>query len=223
MVTCDVIATGSSGNAVLLNGNILLDCGVPFKSLETVYRKINLVLLTHHHQDHFNRATVRRLAADRPLLRFGCCQWMVLPLVEAGVSVYRIDSFAPGKTYQYNIYGGKVQVAPFELRHDVPNCGYKIMLPNEKRVLYATDTVTMDGVDAPDMDLYMIEANHREADINRRIAEKNYDGEYAYERRAVHTHLSKEQADAWLVRNMASYSEVIYLHGHADMKGCGRD
>lgn len=219
MAICEVIATGSSGNAVRLNGNILLDCGVPFKNLEGVYRELNLVLLTHQHQDHFNRATIRRLAADRPLLRFGCCQWMVLPLVEAGVSVYKIDCFSPGRTYQYNIYGNPVRIEPFELFHDVPNCGYKIRLPSGKRVLYATDTVTMDGISAPDFDLYMIEANHLEEEINRRISEKDYDGKFSYEKRAVRTHLSKEQADAWLVRNMASYSEVIYLHGHVNKGG----
>ena len=29
-MTCNVIATGSQGNAVVLDGTILLDCGVPF-------------------------------------------------------------------------------------------------------------------------------------------------------------------------------------------------
>ena len=216
MVTCDVIATGSAGNAVLINGNILLDCGVPFKSLEPYYKKLSLVLTTHAHSDHINRATVRRLAADRPLLRFGGCKWMVLPLVDAGASVYKIDSYEIGKSYRYDIFGEKVFVEPFALFHDVPNCGYKITLPSGERVLYATDTVSMDGIEAKDYDLYLIEANHGENEIRKRIAEKEYDGKFSYEKRAVHTHLSKEQADDWLVRNMASYSEVVYLHGHTD-------
>lgn len=219
MVNCDVIATGSSGNAVLLNGNILIDCGVPFKHLQEIYRKINLVLLTHEHHDHFNGATIRRLAADRPLLRFGCCQWMVLPLVEAGVPIHRIDSYAIGSAYNYSIYGRTVRVEPFNLFHDVSNCGYKLTLPNGQKALYATDTVSMDGVEAYGFDLYMIEANHRTKEIKRRIAEKEYDGKFAYEKRAIKTHLSREQADSWLVRNAASYSEIIYLHGHNDIEG----
>lgn len=45
----DIIATGSKGNAVVLNRNILIDVGVSFKALKNVYRNVNLVLLTHIH------------------------------------------------------------------------------------------------------------------------------------------------------------------------------
>lgn len=48
-MTCEVISTGSSGNSVLINETVLIDIGVPFKKLESFYRKINLVLLTHSH------------------------------------------------------------------------------------------------------------------------------------------------------------------------------
>lgn len=45
----DVISTGSKGNAVVINREILIDTGVPFKSLESVYKDLKLVLLTHIH------------------------------------------------------------------------------------------------------------------------------------------------------------------------------
>ena len=50
-MTYDILATGSSGNAVVINGEILIDCGVPMKKLrESGYIKsLNLVLLTHAH------------------------------------------------------------------------------------------------------------------------------------------------------------------------------
>lgn len=32
-MTYDILATGSSGNAVVINGEILIDCGVPMKKL----------------------------------------------------------------------------------------------------------------------------------------------------------------------------------------------
>ena len=43
-MTFDVIATGSTGNAVVINGSILIDVGVPFKSLEAVKKDLKLVL-----------------------------------------------------------------------------------------------------------------------------------------------------------------------------------
>lgn len=101
----DILATGSSGNAVVINGEILIDCGVPMKKLrESGYIKsLNLVLLTHSHGDHFNPATVRALHQERPALRWGCCEWMVWedrekkvpgPLLKTGVQpvcIYLMD------------------------------------------------------------------------------------------------------------------------------------
>ena len=52
-MTFDEIATGSTGNAVVINDSILIDCGVPFKALEPVMKELKLVLLTQVHGDHF--------------------------------------------------------------------------------------------------------------------------------------------------------------------------
>ena len=37
-MTYNIISTGSKGNAVVINGRILIDCGVPFKALEPVIK-----------------------------------------------------------------------------------------------------------------------------------------------------------------------------------------
>ena len=49
----EIIATGSDGNAVVINDIVLIDCGVPFKALKPYYKKLKLVLLTHIPADHF--------------------------------------------------------------------------------------------------------------------------------------------------------------------------
>ena len=73
-----IISTGSKGNAVVVDGRILIDCGVPFRRLESVYRDLDAVLLTHIHSDHFQPKTLARLAAERPSLRFFACRHRVL-------------------------------------------------------------------------------------------------------------------------------------------------
>lgn len=208
-MTCNVIATGSKGNAVHLGGSLLLDCGVPFKALYGCYRELKLILLTHLHSDHFNRATIKRLAYERPLLRFGCCEWMVGALVALDVGRSRIDVYEIGKWYEY----GGIKISPVELFHDVPNCGYRLEVDGEK-ALYATDTCSMYGVEAVGYDLYMIEANHMEAEIQERIERKLQAGEFVYEHRAASGHLSKEKADAFLAENAREQSVVLYLHQH---------
>ena len=61
-----IISTGSKGNAVVVDGCILIDCGVPFRRLESVYRDLDAVLLTHIHSDHFQPKTLAPAGAPGP-------------------------------------------------------------------------------------------------------------------------------------------------------------
>ena len=49
MIECEVVATGSSGNCVVVEKSIMIDCGVPFKLVEKKIGDIKLLLLTHIH------------------------------------------------------------------------------------------------------------------------------------------------------------------------------
>lgn len=211
-MTYEVIATGSTGNAVLLGGKVLIDCGVPWKALQPYAKRLAVVLLTHRHSDHFNAATVHALAKARPALRWGCCEWMVEPLLASGVSKRNIDVLTPGYVSEYSF--GYVQ--PERLVHDVPNCGYHIFWANGERVFYATDTGTLDGITAKGYDLYLVEANHTREEIEERIARKQEAGEYAYEFRAARNHLSYEQARDWIYEQMGSKSQYAFLHQHKE-------
>ena len=211
-VPCIVISTGSQGNAVLVNNCILIDCGVSYKAVEPYVYQLQLVLLTHIHSDHFRPSTLRRLAQERPGLRFGCCRWLVPDLVHADVPVSSIDLLETGKTARYTIGA----VTPFLLKHDVPNCGYKLLLDSGKQVFYATDTNDLNGIKAKNYDLYLVEANYTDEDIRRRLAEKKEKGEYPYERRVLEYHLSKAKCDDFIYENIGPQGEFIYLHGHVD-------
>lgn len=208
-MTYNIISTGSKGNAVTINREILVDCGVPMRALGAAKQRLQLVLLTHIHGDHFKPRTVRALAQERPALRWGCCDWMVRPLLDAGVDKHMIDVLYPWSTADY----GHFKVRPEPLVHNVPNCGYHIQFGSE-RLFYATDTGTLAGVQAKGYDLYLIESNHTRADIEARIAAKQAAGEFAYEYAAAQNHLSYEQAMEWLAKNMSPLAKVEFLHGH---------
>ena len=209
MIDFEILATGSAGNAIIINDTILIDCGVPFKTIRDHYKKLKLVLLTHIHGDHFNKSTIRRLARERPTLRFGCCQWLVKPLLSAGVDPRNIDVMEPDVAYRY----GAFDIIPVSLVHDVPNCGYKIHFSDSK-MFYATDTNNLNGIVAKNYDLYMVEANYGEEEIRQRIAAKKEAGEYAYEYKVLQNHLSVEKCNDFLYRNMGPKSEYVYLHQH---------
>ena len=205
-----IISTGSKGNAVVINGRLLVDCGVNFKQISEFVPKLQLVLLTHIHSDHFYPSTIKRLARERPTLRFGCCNWLVKPLINLGVQKWRIDVYSPGIQSRYN---NKLKIEAFVLTHNVENCGYKVYIDGE-RLIYATDTNNLNGITAPNYDLYMIEANYEDEEIKKRIQEKEEAGEYAYEKSVLKNHLSKKKCDDFITRNAGIHSKFIYMHRH---------
>lgn len=221
-MTYNIIATGSSGNAVLINDSILIDCGVSFKKLEPYIKDLRLVLLTHIHGDHFKPSTVKALHKRRPGIRWGCCEWMVGPLLEAGVDKRVIDVLTLDKLQSYVTYGGGMEpqqmlIQVSEIPHNVRNCCYRLELPpNGERLFYATDCSSLSGIYAEGFDYYLLESNHTRAEIEARIEAKRAAGEFAYEVEAARNHLSQEQALDWLAANMGPNSKYVFLHQHQE-------
>ena len=201
-----IINSGSDGNGLIVEETILIDCGVTFKSLKDYYKKLRIVLLTHIHQDHFNKSTIKKLAYERPTLRFGCCKWLVKDLVDCGVNKKNIDVYKIDKIYSYKDF----KIIPITLYHDVPQCGYKLKI-NDKKLLYATDTNKINHIIAKDYDYYFIEGNYE----NEEKLHKRSDNKY-YESRVKNTHLSKVEATEWLMKNMSSKSKYIFMHEHKE-------
>lgn len=206
-MTYDILQTGSKGNAMVINNQILIDCGVPFKKLNLYYKNIALVLLTHQHCDHFNKSTIKRLAKERPTLRFACGKFLVSFLQECGVR--NIDILENDHTYGYGI----CTVTPVRLVHNVECFGYKIILGDEK-IFYATDTNSLEHISASNFDYYFVEANYEDEEIMERIAEKEVQGMYAYEHDVLNNHLSKAKCDAWLEINKGDHSKITFMHKH---------
>jgi len=208
----EIIGTGSSGNAVVIENYILIDCGVAFARLKEHISSLKLVLLTHKHQDHFKKSTIAALASLRPTLCFACGEWLAKDLAGCGVRKANIDILQSGRSYNF----GSVAVEPVALVHDVQNFGYKLHIGGE-RLIYATDTNSLDGVEAKDFDIYMIEANYTESEIESRIADKLRSGEYPYEYKVRDNHLSKEKADNFIYDNIGQKGVYVYLHTHDEV------
>ena len=209
-----ILATGSDGNATIVNGYSLIDCGVPYKAIEHYAQDLRLVFLTHIHGDHFNAATIKKLAFVRPSLRWVCCEWLVEALLDAGVKTTQIDVIRPGAWVAFEM-GDVVYASPIELTHNVRNCGWRIVI-NEESLFYATDTGTLEGISVKGYDVYLVEANHTQAEIEAAVAAAQANGEFTYRLRAAENHLSEEQARDWLTENMAAYSVWVPMHGHRE-------
>ena len=154
---------------------------------------------------------LKRLAKERPTLRFACCEWLLNQLLECGVNRKNIDVLNIGIKYDYKL----LKIIPVKLYHDVPQCGYRVLFDDYK-VIYMTDTRTVEGISASNYDLYLVEGNYDEEEIEERIKEKQKNCEYVYEFRAKSSHLSIQQASEFLLNNMGENSEYVLMHQHIE-------
>jgi len=213
----EIIQSGSDGNCTVVDNRIAIDIGVPWYRLERFVPDLKLVLCTHEHGDHFNRRTVRTLARKRPTIRWACGEWMAEHLIGAGVDRRNVDVLEMGSWYKYRIGDDEwISVSAFETQHDTRNCGWRLYKDQFDTLFYATDLGNLDGIRAKGYKVYLLEANHTEAELERRMEEKLDAGDFAYETRVAETHLSMEQAAEWLRENMAPESIWIPMHQHKE-------
>lgn len=222
----EILQTGSDGNCTIIDGQIAIDMGVAQKVIEPYARNLKLILMTHSHGDHFKRSTVQALAKARPTLIWACGEWMVPFLFEAGVKAKNIHVLPMGQwqAYKEPLF---LFVQPFSTHHNVPNCGWKLSRGEMDNLFYATDLGDLDGIEAPGYRTYLLEANHRKAEIEAAVAEAQATGQYSYRIKAAENHLSYEQAVDWLTENMAPYSIWVPMHQHKEREaqddGRGQD
>jgi len=201
---CNIIGTGSTGNAVIYHKTILVDIGLPYKKIEPYKNQLQLVLLTHEHlSDHLNIAALRKLCYERPTLRVACGHWMVKYLD----GIKNVDILESGAVYDY----GHFTISPITLYHDVLNFGFRIFKEGHK-TLHVTDTSHLEGITAFEYDLYAIEANYNDDTIYKSIERIQDKGGFAYQTGAINSHLSEQQARDFIFKNKKESSQVVRLH-----------
>lgn len=200
----NILSTGSKGNAIIYFNSILVDVGISFSRIEPYLKDIQIVLLTHQHSDHFKLNVIKRIQEERPSIRFGCGKFLADKLQ----SIRNLDIYESGKMYNY----GAFKISPIILYHDVPNFGYRIF-KDEKKLIHATDTYTLEGISARDYDIYALECNYDEERVYDIIREKQYRGEYAHQKGSINSHLSKQQAQKFILSN-TSRQDIQFLMLH---------
>lgn len=202
----NVLATGSTGNCEIYHRTIAIDMGVPWSVIKPYLFDLQIILLSHCHTDHFNISTIKRLASQRPTLRFACGEWM-LPLL---YGIKNVDVLDLNKWYDY----GQFKISIGHSYHDVPNCFFRIE-KNGYKIFRATDTAHLIGVEAKEYQLYCLESNYNEETVFESISRIENRGEYAYQRGAVNSHLSEQQAREFIFKNKGDNYSIVRLHEHS--------
>lgn len=205
----NILSTGSHGNCVIYHGSIVIDIGVPYSLIKPYIMDIQIVILTHEHfSDHLNMATLERMQFERPTLRIGT----PIHMLNHVDHLNNLDIYEAGQIYDYGAY----QISPIRLYHGVPNYGYRIFKEGHKTI-HATDTSTMEGITAPNYDLYMLEHNYDEETVHANIAKVIAVGGFAHQKGSMNTHLSVQQANEFYFNNKGENSEVVRLHESKSM------
>jgi ribonuclease BN (tRNA processing enzyme) len=193
-----IISTGSKGNCVIINKNIMVDCGVAFRSIKKYLYDVKYLLLTHTHSDHINRKTIQLIAEEFPKI-----------IIIGNHEVHQVWNCSFIANAGFDIVTEDYTFTPFEALHDVLCYGFVFEVDGQ-RVIYCTDTGTMENAPEGVYDYFFIESNHDEQKLEQ--VRNQYKGTYnPY--LSGKRHLSTQQAKGFYFMNRRSPDSVfIELH-----------
>lgn len=205
----EIISTGSDGNAILYFDKLLVDVGIPYKDIEKHLKKVSFIFISHKHTDHLNKGTLKRISQNYPLIRYLVGEYLVDELEKLEIPKHRIVIIKPNSKYRLN---NALFISPFKLYHNVENMGLKAFY-NDIKLIHATDTYTLEGIEAKNYDYYMIEANFDEKVVeekSKRLKELNM---FDYSSISTRNHLSKQEAENWIGKNnLNGKGKFVRLH-----------
>lgn len=193
-----IISSGSKGNCVILHKTVMVDCGVPFSKIKEDLYDVKYLLITHTHSDHLKKQTLLQITSKFPTIQIiGNYEvhqaWMCDRIANAGFNIETEDYI----------------FTPFECIHDVLTYGFTWEYEG-KRILYATDTSTMENAPDEKYDYFFLESNHDEEKLKAIRGQKrgSYDPFLSGKR-----HLSTQQAKGFFYMHRRDRdSKLIELH-----------
>lgn len=212
-----ILGSSSSGNCYILeNGTtaLVIECGVSVglikKALKFNLSKVAGCIVTHTHNDHA-RHIDKMVAMGIPTL--------ALPSVFGDHCIQPNPNaihIKDGKGYLL----GQFKVATFPVSHDVPCVGYLISHPELGRLLFVTDTMTLD-YRFTNLNNILIEANYADDILQERIDRGEIPASHRDRLRL--THMELETTKRVLSRqSLMATDNIILIHLSNDNSDAAR-
>lgn len=202
-----ILGSNSLGNCYILetvSEALIIEAGVRManvkKALKWQMRKVVGAVITHEHNDHSGYVT---------------------EMVASGVLVLALEdvfkshklagkpftkSIVPNKGYKV----GNFKIFAVLVKHDVPCLGYIIIHPEMGKLLFLTDTITLD-VCVSGLNHIMIEANYADDIVEQNIASGAMPE--AMRPRLLNSHMEIEQTKAILAENdLSQVDNIVLIH-----------
>lgn len=229
-----IYATGSSSNCSVIDGKIMIDCGVPFSALPLgAWRRASVLIITHKHGDHLNPAVLSRICAggqNPTLARSIYANRETRLFIQANRCLLDEDGndatmrlipdshlLVPGTEIEIRrrSWDSPLLVTPFSCPHgDVECSGLSMVLPSGDSVIWATDTESMGH--APDMlyDGIFVEGNWDEEMVAQALSDP--DSSLALRAAQNLRHLSVQDFEEFARSHRKPDSVVTQLHMSLD-------
>lgn len=215
MFDINIIGTGSSGNAILIDNSILIDCGLSFKVLKESLSKVHKIFITHRHKDHLNLSVLRQIQKHFPYLlkNIYINQDTYEYITNKDPNNFENINFniiTKDDNFNIKIKGKNYNVRIINLYHDVENYGFIFTNEKNETLLYSTDTATMK--DAPDelFDYILLEGNYDEDSLIENI--KSMDASISYRACRNLRHLSVQKFEEFILTHSHKNTVAYQLH-----------
>lgn len=164
MIDYKILKSGSSGNCVIIE-DMMFDCSIAFNKIKDQLYNIKYLFITHRHADHLKLNTYTKIREQYPRIKT-IANYDVAGLVPV--------DFIVGDETQYQFKDRMIKA--FKCIHNVPTSGF-VVEQNDKALIYATDTASLENAPKQKYDYLFIESNHDEKKIEEI---RNQSAKYGY-------------------------------------------
>jgi len=214
----DVLGTGSDGNSIVIDNELMIDIGLNVEDMSAHLRRVSAVFVTHRHGDHLRTGAVNWLATKRPTFAENCLYLnedsrnhvrdrapKAWPRVAKAPVLTDSDDFVV-RTRQ----GRQYRIETFPLVHDVENQGFVITNEQGESLIHITDTMTASPAPRRKYDYLLVEGNWDEDLVEDMIE----NGSPAQRDRALRNmrHLSVQAFETFVRKHSHPDSKVLQLH-----------
>lgn len=230
----EILATGSSGNCVIVDNRIMFDCGVKWRDIEDrVTKDIDRIFISHGHCDHASPPTFNAIAKVRPtLLKYGThmnADTRDRLMAKCGETAAQLIMGMDAENIMVNEGQGAYRpiafmtrddmyiCQPFALFHDVENCGFSLTrLSDDAKLVYIVDTMSVTSVcEGEKFDAILCEGNFDEGNLEAALSSEDMNERFRAELNLRHLSIqqfkafcelhSKEDADTYMLHESATF------------------
>lgn len=213
----NIVSSGSWGNAVIIDGVILMDCGITASHLLPFINQLSAIFITHKHSDHLNCSFLFQAAKQRPsLISHGL---YTNRQTHNAIASAKQQLAASIKTpvmdrtpFILNTTEHSYEVHPWRAHHDVECTGYSFIRDDGETLVYSTDTTSIAQMPDISYDCVALEGNWDEQTVLRDLQSTDKSTRYRANRNL--RHLSIQSFEKFVLKNAETKpaADVYQLH-----------